>query len=223
MVAYETIWESLYRRLSRESRDTVKWTCEIKSALVEPFCKLDHVSFMGSGMASDVFNWEPEYLVDVAVSANIPDEEDRELSLRRILLAAEIEWTPRCGGCDFAKLADLRADRKVLVRSVDLRVWAEAEDPEEPTEETKDPALKRDPNHGVIPRFARFLSGHELVPAGEEYLVVLTAHRRLGKADPDHSAAWRIVKAPETSLVTRMEIPRIQRGASRPMKSRSVE
>jgi hypothetical protein len=108
--------------------------------------------------ANRVEKGKGEYLVDVSLTsrsrckASIP----KDYQYDRLLFAGEIEWKPlrrEKGEYDFAKLADVRADRKAYVGMVKKKDWLRAE--------------------GILADMLVFLNHHALVPKGEEYAVVL--------------------------------------------------
>lgn len=130
----------------------------------------DHgLGFCASGRRGQRKAWDPEYLVDVAVyekRGGMPA--GSALSYKGLTLACEIEWSADryAREYDFAKLADVRSDRKVFIGM--FRSGKE-----------------RDPFRPLL----AFLNGHRGVPKREQFLVVL------GDYDTkDHDVTIRILE-----------------------------
>jgi hypothetical protein len=119
-----------------------------------------HASCCGRGE-----EWEPEYMVDAAVSEDHPDAKDDDpFAYTRLLLAIETEWSTNQWNreYDFCKLADIRAERKLYACEVSKKVWKQIDE-------------------RVIDRFAKFWDQHVMVATGEEVgLMISSGENYLG-------------------------------------------
>lgn len=98
----------------------------------------------------------PEYLVDLTISEDQPHAQDNDpFGYVALLLAVEVEWSPARFDrrYDFCKLADIRARRKLFVGACSGAAWSKVGD--------------------EVEAMQRFIDGHEMVAAGEEFGVVL--------------------------------------------------
>lgn len=121
--------------------------------------------------------WQPEYLVDLAISDDNPQSKPNDpFGYHSLLLALECEWSANENEkrYDFAKLADVRADRKVFVGFCSSREKADR----------------------FVDAAAGFLKQHRHVAPTEEYGIVL-----FYKQESIEVRAWLLTQQGKTLVV----------------------
>jgi hypothetical protein len=133
------------------------WTAYIREVVQHDLAALFRKALPDSQISPyppDIWSGKDEWLVDICLVEEIPGRGDW-LNYKRMLLAAECEWNPKLHERehDFAKLADIRSERKVFIGQLKSKFW--------------------EARRKSLARMREFLQGHQLVPTGEQYCVLL--------------------------------------------------
>ena len=128
-----------------------KWTGFVKDALRSKFKNSRCYTSSLSGA-------DREYLVDICLAEECEPSHKPAFRHANLLLAVECEWDGRSDErCyDFAKLADIRAKRKLFIGAIPSKSW-----------NTRDT---------IIAEMLAYINQHRLIPDGEEYAVVLNGY-----------------------------------------------
>ena len=95
--------------------EAVRWWTRKVQSVVDSVLDLPREGFTRSGRLS---GWDPEFLVDMAITRDEPGADRNDcLGYQQLCLAMESEWSAGRADreYDFTKLADIRAERKLFV------------------------------------------------------------------------------------------------------------
>lgn len=163
----------LLSRMPTGKMSPKRWTKWFQVAAAKVITKgRQHLTCFGRGEG-----WDPEYLVDAAVSDNRSDAPANDsFGYSRLLLAVETEWSTKAWNreYDFCKLADVRAVRKLFACEVSRKVW-------------------KDIDKHVVSPFSRFWKQHDMVLPGEEVGLMISSG--------EHVGAWILRKGAPTRRV----------------------
>ena len=158
-----------------EEDDTRWWTAQVKSWAA------DALEYEGpKSRSGQVKGWDPEYLVDAAVSRNVAGADSNDpFGYTELLLALESEWNPSGyeRAYDFCKLADVRARRKIFIGAVRRSQWGDVE-------------------KIIVEAMLQFWNRHSFVEQGEEVGVILFGYG----FDPEPLCAWVLTQGADNPI-----------------------